>query len=157
MLKKIFLMLAALIFTAQIQTAYADVAIPVRPPVNQFPVELTVQSIDEKTNQVTLKLTRRQANLQRYYYSVYRESGLYIAGDTGEFHNKTELITFTYKDLDKDMPENLKIEIETIADRANTIFGDKQRQRPNYLQMNYTIEFIRYGDELTAEVQPYDR
>ena len=157
MLKKFFLMLAALLIFAQIPTAHADVAIPVRPPINQFPIRLTIQSIDEENSQITLQISRRKADVKQYFYSVYRKSGLYIVGNSGEFHNRTELITFEYKDLAKDTPEDLKLEIETVSEYSSTIYGDKKRQRPSYFQMNYVINFSRHGNELTAEVLPYER
>ncbi len=149
-------MLALLIFTAQIQTVYADVAIPERPRAFQAPIKLSVESIDEENSQVTLKLSRRKSDVQKYLYSIYRESGLYVTGSNGNFDGKTALITFDYEDLSKDTPETLRVEIETVISYAPTNFGNKQRQRPSYLQMNYVIEFTRYGDELTAEVS-YDR
>ncbi len=156
MVKKFFLMLAVLIFTAQIQTVYADVAIPERPRAFQAPIKLSVESIDEENNQVTLKLSLKKSDVQKYLYSIYRESGLYVTGGTGNFDSKTALITFDYDDLSNDTPETLRVEIETEIQYAPTNFGNKLRQRPSYLQMNYIIEFTRYGDELTAEVS-YDR
>ena len=137
MLKKIFTILAMLVIAAQFSVARANI-----------PANVEIKSVEENSEQVTIKISRRIDLLESYSCKVYRTNdGKQFFKCESNFEGTASLFGFSYKDLAKDTPYNLTLEFEFNFSDDGYKFS-----RPLVKSAKYEIEFARYKNELRAQI-----
>ena len=163
MLKKFLALIVFVSVSCTFAETYADL-IPGRLEIKKenFNLSPTVKviKIDMASNKITLEVTNRNKNVEKFTYKIFKGSDEEIISVGGDdfISEATKTITFGYSDLQNDSPRALIIEISEIETNVSTRYGNKRYRNSPSRNHKYFLEFYRDSDKnLTADVFSYDR